>query len=118
VPQREKPLNLLFAILRAASQVGVHPVLDRLRIGDRREAHADRRVLVSPDDDLTLTPGNNVPAGACVQNRPTQPFVSVNHDVVERTGMVSVCAGTPDCIPRTGLLLPRSAHVTAGGCKQ
>jgi hypothetical protein len=28
--------------------------------------------------------------------------------------MVSVCAGTPDCIPRNGLLLLRSAQVTAG----
>ena len=40
----------------------------------------------------------------------------VNDDVMEpdRHGVRGVCAGTPDWIPRTGLLLPRSAHVTAG----
>ena len=67
--QREKPLNLLFAIVRAASQVGVQAVLDRLRIGDRHEAHAGRRVFVSPEDDLALTPETTFQPGACVQNR-------------------------------------------------
>jgi len=43
LPQREMPLSLLFAILRAASRV------------------------VGPDDDLTLQPG------ACVQSRASQP---------------------------------------------
>ncbi len=47
----------------------MHTVLDRLGIGDRHEAHADGRVLVSPDDNLALALGKNIPAGACVQNR-------------------------------------------------
>jgi hypothetical protein len=41
----------------------LYPVLDRLGIGDRHEAHAGRRVLAGPDDDLALTPGQVVSAG-------------------------------------------------------
>jgi hypothetical protein len=70
--------------LRAAGQVEVHAVLYRLRIGDRHKAHADGRVLVSPDDDLALTLGQNLPA-ECLRPEPGQPgqVVSVNDDVME-----------------------------------
>jgi hypothetical protein len=40
----------------------VHTVLDRLRICNRHETDADRRVLVGSDDDLVLALGENLPA--------------------------------------------------------
>jgi len=61
-PERKEALYLLIAILCAAGEVEVHPVLDRLRVGYRHEAHADGRVFVSPDDDLPLALGQNLPA--------------------------------------------------------
>jgi hypothetical protein len=67
--EREKPLDLLFAVIRAAGQVEVQAVLYRLGIGDRHEAHADRRVLVSPDDDLVLTLGEDLPV-ECLRPEP------------------------------------------------
>src|SRR5450755_1294197 len=53
-------------------------------IGDRHEAHADGRVLVSPDDDLALTLAENLPA-ECLRPEPGQPgqIVSVNDDAIE-----------------------------------
>jgi hypothetical protein len=68
--QREKPLSLVFGVLRAASQAEVHAVPGRLRIGDRQEAHAGRRVLLRPDDNLAVTPGQKPSSrGARVRNR-------------------------------------------------
>jgi hypothetical protein len=61
-PEREKALNLLVAVLRTAGEVKVHTVFDCLWFGDRHEAHADGRVIVSPDDDLALPLGENLPA--------------------------------------------------------
>jgi Insertion element 4 transposase N-terminal len=59
------------ALVRFVSeQAGMHAVLDRLRFGERREAHADRRVLIGPDDHLTL--GNNLPA-ECPRPEPAPP---------------------------------------------
>lgn len=108
VSQRRKPLSLLFAILRAARQVRLDAVLDRLRIGDRHEAHADRRVSSVP---MTISPSSRVHAS---RTGAARAVVSVNGEVMEpdRRG-ISMC-GAPDCIPRTGLLLSRSAQVTAG----
>jgi hypothetical protein len=82
-PQRERLLNLLFAVLSAAGQAEVHPVLDRLGIGGRHEAHAGRRVLAGPDDDLALTPGQDLPAG-CLGPEPGQSgqVVSASDDVM------------------------------------
>lgn len=83
-PRREKPLNLLFAVLRTADQVEVQAALYRLRIGDRHETHANGRVLVSPDDDLALTLAENLSA-ECLRLEPGQPgqIVSVNNDAME-----------------------------------
>src|SRR5919204_6999503 len=53
-PERDKAVNLLIAIRGTAGQIEMLAVLDRLRTGDRHEAHADGRVLASPDDDLVL----------------------------------------------------------------
>ena len=61
-PEREKAVDLLIAVRGAAGEVKMHAVLDRLGIGDRHEAHADGRVLVSPDDDLVLALGQDLPA--------------------------------------------------------
>jgi 2-keto-3-deoxy-L-arabinonate dehydratase len=47
-------------------------VADRLRIGDRSEALAGRRVLVSPDEDFMLMPGTSLPA-ARLRPEPGQP---------------------------------------------
>jgi hypothetical protein len=40
----------------------MHAVLDHLGIGNRHEAHAEGRVLVSSDDDLVVALGENLPA--------------------------------------------------------
>jgi hypothetical protein len=50
-PERKQAVNLLIAIRGAAGEVKMYAVLDRLGIGDRHEALAEGRVLVSPDDD-------------------------------------------------------------------
>ena len=59
-------------------------MLCRLRIGDRHEAHADGRVLIRPDNDLALTPGQNLPPER-LRPEPGQPrqVVSVHNDVME-----------------------------------
>ncbi len=46
-PQREQPLNLLFAVLRTAGQVEVHAVLKCLRPGP-----GQLRQVVSVNDDV------------------------------------------------------------------
>jgi hypothetical protein len=83
-PEREQSLDLLVAVFGAAGQVEVQAVLDRLGIGDRHEAQADRRVLVRADDDLALTLGQDPPAER-LGPEPGQrgQVVSVDHDVME-----------------------------------
>ncbi len=61
-PSAASAVNLLIAIRGAAGEIEMHAVLDNLGIGDRHEAHADGRVLVSPDDDLVLAFGEYLPA--------------------------------------------------------
>src|SRR5436305_4514615 len=83
-PEREEAVYLLIAVRGTAGEVEVDSVLDRLGTGDRHEAHADRRVLVRPDDDLVLPLGENLPAER-LRPEPGQgrQIMSVNHDVVE-----------------------------------
>ena len=80
----------------------MHAVLDRLGIGDRHEAHADGCVLVSPDDDLVLPFGQDLPAER-LRPEPGQAgqIVSVNDDVVESDGHAGGMRGTLDRIPET-----------------
>jgi hypothetical protein len=87
-PERQQAVNLLIAVRGAAGEVKMHSVLDRLGIGDRHEAHADGRVLVSPDD-LVLPLGQDLPAKR-LRLEPGQAgqIVSVNDDVVESDGHV------------------------------
>ena len=68
----------------------MHAVLDYLGVGDRHEADADRRVLVSPDDDLVLALGQNLPAER-LRPEPGQAgqIVGVDDDVVESDGHVA-----------------------------
>jgi hypothetical protein len=61
-PERQQAINLLIVVHGTAGEVKMHSVLDRLGIGNRHEAHADGRVLVSTDDDLVLPLGQNLPA--------------------------------------------------------
>ena len=77
-------------------------VLDRLGIGDQHEAHARRCVLVGPDDDLVLAPGDNPQPSACALG-PGQPgqVVSVDDEVVQSDGYTGRMRGTPDCLART-----------------
>jgi hypothetical protein len=65
----------------------MHPVLDRLGVGDRHEAQAGGRVLAGPDDDLVLALGQDLPA-QCLRSEPGQAgqIVSVNDDVVQSDG--------------------------------
>jgi hypothetical protein len=99
-PERNKAANLLIAVRGAAGEVKMHPVLDRLGVGDRHEAHADGCVLVSPYDDLVLPLGQNLPA-ECLCPEPCQAgqVVSVNDDVVESDGHADSMRGTLDRIP-------------------
>ena len=62
----------------------MHAVLDRLGVGDRHEAYADRCVLIGPDDDLVLPLGQDLPAER-LRPEPGQAgqIVSVDDDVVE-----------------------------------
>jgi hypothetical protein len=93
----------------------MHPVLDRLGIGDRHEAHAGGRVLAGPDDDLVLPPGQDLPAQR-LRPEPGQAgqIVSVSDDVAEPDGHAGSMRSTldrirkPDVLPRTG----RSPEVT------
>ena len=80
----------------------MHAVLDRLGVGDRHEAQAGGRVLVSPDDDLVLPPGQDLPA-QCLRPEPGRSgqIVSVSDDVVESDGHAGSMRGTPDRIPET-----------------
>jgi hypothetical protein len=68
-PERKKAANLLIGIRGAGGEVQVPAVLDRLGVGDRHEADAGGRVLVSPDDDLVLRSDRTFRPSACVQNR-------------------------------------------------
>jgi hypothetical protein len=52
-PQRDKPLNLLVAVLGAAGQIEVHAVLDRLQAGNRHEAQG-RHLSTSAGGGLYL----------------------------------------------------------------
>ena len=101
-PEGKKAVDLLIAGRGAAGEVEVHAVLDRLGVGDRHEAHADGRVLVSPDDDLVLPLGQDLPAER-LGPEPGQAgqIVSVNHDVVESDGHADSMRGTLDRIPGT-----------------
>jgi hypothetical protein len=98
-PEREQAVNLLIAVCGAAGEVKVHAVLDGLGIGDRHEAHADRGILVSSDDDLVLALGENLPAKR-LGPEPGQvgKVVSVNDDVMESDGHVQSMRGTLGCI--------------------
>jgi hypothetical protein len=94
---------------RLAAQTQMHPAVDRLGIADRHEAHADRheahaggRVLVSPDDDLVLALGQDLPARR-LRPEPGQAgqIVSVNDDVMESDGHAGSMRGTLGRIPET-----------------
>ncbi len=80
----------------------MYAVLDRLGIGDGHEAHADRRVLVGPGDDLVLPLGQDLPAQR-LRPEPGQSgkIVSVEHDVVESDGQAGSMRGTLDRISET-----------------
>ncbi len=81
----------------------MYAVLDRLRVGDRHEAHAGGRVLAGPDDDLVLPLGQDLPAQR-LRPEPGQAgqIVSVNGDVVESDGPAGSMRGMLDRIPETG----------------
>src|SRR5260370_18978271 len=83
-PQREEALDLLVAVFGGGGEVEVHAVLDELFVGDGHEAHADRGVLVGPDDDLALSRGEHLPAQG-PRPEPGQPgqVVTVDDDVVQ-----------------------------------
>jgi len=80
----------------------MHPVLDRLGVGDRHEADAGGRVLVGPDDDLVLALGQYLPAQR-LRPEPGQArqIVSVYDYVVESDGHAGSMRGTLDRIPET-----------------
>ena len=61
-PEPKKAVNLLSAVRGAAGAVKMHPVLDRLGVGDRHEAHADGSVLAGPDDRSRARTGPSSPA--------------------------------------------------------
>ena len=93
-PERKKAVNLLIAVRGAAGEVKMQAVLDRLGVGDWHEAHADKRVLAGPDDDLVLALGKNLPAKR-LRPEPGQAgqIVSVNDDVVQSHGHVASMRG-------------------------
>ena len=101
-PERKKAVDLLVAVRGAGGQVEKHAVLDRLGIGDRHEADADRRALVGPDDDLVLPLGQDLPAQR-LRPEPGQggQIVSVDDDVVESDGHAASMRDTLDRIPGT-----------------
>jgi hypothetical protein len=95
-PERQKAVDLLVAVCGAGGQVEMHAVLDRLGIGDRHEAYADRRVLVGPDDDLVLALGQHLPAKRLrPEPRQAGQIMSVHDDVVESDGHADSMHGTP-----------------------
>ena len=104
-----------------AAQTQMHPVVDRLGLGDRHEAHANGRVLAGSDDNLVLAVGQDPPAQR-LRPEPGQAgqIVSVNHDVVESDGHVASMRGTLDRIPETRCSAAdgRSPEVTPRGSAQ
>src|SRR5262249_9641407 len=105
-PEREKTVDLLETVCRAAGQVEVHTVLDRLGIGDRHEADSDGCVLVSPDNDLPLALGQDLPAKR-LRPEPGQAgqVVSVDDDVVKSDRHADSLQDTLETSPRTRTLL-------------
>ena len=95
-PERQKTVNLLITIRGAAGEVEVHTVLNRFWIGDGHEADADGCVLVSPDDDLALALGKDLPAER-TRPEPGQPrqVVRVNDDVLKSDRHADSMRGTP-----------------------
>ena len=87
---------------RLVAQTQMHPAVDRLGIADRHEAHAGGRVLVSPDDDLVLALGEDLPARR-LRPEPGQAgqIVSVNDDVMESDGHAGSMRGTLGRISET-----------------
>ena len=85
----------------------MHAVLDRLGIGDGHEAHADRRVLVGPGDDLVLPLGQDLPAKR-LRPEPSQvgQVVSVNDNVVESDRHIDSMRGALDRIDAMLLSAP------------
>ena len=111
-PEREKPVDLPVAVRGAAGEVKMYTVLDRLGIGDRHEAHADRRVLVCRDDDLVVALGEDFPAER-LRPEPGQAgqVVSVNDDVVESDGHSDTMRGMLGSISRKPVLFCRMSGV-------
>src|SRR5215813_7176218 len=105
-PERKQAVDLLIAVRGTGGEVKMHTVLDPLGIGDRHEAHADRRVLVRPDDDLALALGKNLPAKR-LRPEPGQAgqVVSVNDNVVKSDRHAHSMRGRPGCAPATRTLL-------------
>src|SRR6266566_7731627 len=99
-PERKKTADLLIAVCRAAGQVEMHAVLDCLRIGDRHEADPDGCILISPDDDLPLTLGQDLPAKR-LRPEPGQrrQVMSVDDDVVKSDSHADSLQDTPETIP-------------------
>ena len=85
----------------------MHPVLDRLGVGDSHEADTDRCVLAGPDDDLVLALGHDLPAGR-LRPEPGQAgqIVSVDDNVVETDRHAASMRGMMDCLSLTRTLLP------------
>ena len=96
-PEREKAVDLLIAVCGAAGEIEMQAVLNRLGLGDRHETHADRCVLIGPDDDLVLPFGQDLPAER-LRPEPGQAgqIVSVNDDVVESDRHAASMRGSPD----------------------
>ena len=111
-PEREKPVDLPVAVRGAAGEVKMYTVLDRLGIGNRHEAHADRRVLVCRDDDLVVALGEDFPAER-LRPEPGQAgqVVSVNDDVVESDGDSDSMRGMLGSISRKPSLFCRMSGV-------
>src|SRR5262245_28111723 len=101
--ERDEALDLLMTVCGTAGQIKMHPVLDRLRIGDRHEADADGRVLISPDNDLALALGQDLPAKR-LRPEPGQrrQVVSVDDDVMKSHGHASILLGALERSPADG----------------
>ena len=116
-PEREEAVDLLVAVRGATGQVEMHAVLDRLRIGDGHEAHADGRVYVGPDDDLVLPLGQDLPAER-LGPEPGQAgqIVSVDDDVMKSDRHADSMRAQPDRIADPAYVGRRRAHtLTARG---
>src|SRR6266851_4028183 len=93
-------------------EVEMRAVLDRLGTGHRPEADAEESAVVSADEDLTLTLGENLPSESWVQNRASSGRSwAVNNDVMQSDRHAVSMRGPTMLLPAPALFCGPGCHI-------